>query len=277
MLSTLLRDIRLAFRNIRRRPAFATAVIGALALAIGANTAIFTVVRAVLLRSLPFAHHERLVAIHYLQPGNDRQPVSIADFFDIAESNRSFEALLAYGAWSANLTGIDEPVALPAQWVSRGFFRELGLRAALGRTPLPEEEAPGGPKVLLLGDGLWRSRFGADPSIVGRSIRINGRALTVVGVMPPGFRFPEVDELWVPLGSADAQDREARWIWGIGRLAEGVSPAGARSRLRTVAEGLAAAYPVPATRPAVRPICSPVGPAAALRRSLRAWRSAQSV
>src|SRR5262245_43546073 len=122
MISTLLRDVRLALRGIARRPGFAAAVMGTLALGIGANTAIFTVVRALLLRSLPFAHAERLVAIHSVEPGTDRQPFPIADFFDIAEGNRSLEALIAYGSWTANLTGVDEPVSLPGQWTSRSYF-----------------------------------------------------------------------------------------------------------------------------------------------------------
>src|SRR5262245_454282 len=189
MLSKLLRDARLAIRGIARRPGFAAAVIGTLALAIGANTAIFTVVRVLLLRSLPFAHTERLVAVHSLEPGSDKQPFAIADFFDIIESNRSFEALVAYGGWSANLTGVDDPVSLPAQWVSRGFFRELGIRAALGRTPVPEEEQPGGPRVVLLADGLWRSRFGADPSILGKVLRLNSEPYEVIGVLPPDSLF----------------------------------------------------------------------------------------
>src|SRR5262245_25673750 len=120
MFTKLLLDARLALRGLTRRPGFAAAVIGTLALGIGANTAIFTVVRTVLLRALPYAEPERLYAIHCLEPGSDRQPFPIADFFDFAEGNRSFDALLAYGSWSANLTGVEEPVSIPAQWVSRG-------------------------------------------------------------------------------------------------------------------------------------------------------------
>ena len=248
MLSTLLRDIRLAFRNIRRRPGFAAAVIGTLALAIGANTAIFTVVRAVLLRSLPFADPDRLVAVHNLQPGNDKQPFSIADFFDVAESNRSFEALVAYGAWSANLTGVEEPVSLPGQWVSRGFFRELGLRAALGRTPLPEEEQPGGPRVVLLGDGLWRTRFGADPSMVGKVLRLNGEPYEVIGVLPSDFLFlaANAPQLVAPLVLETDPRRPRRgsaFMRVIGRLRPDVSPERAKQDLDAIAARLRAEYP----------------------------------
>ncbi len=248
MIPDLLRDARLALRGIRRRPGFAAAVIGTLALGIGANTALFTVVRAVLLRPLPYAHAERLVAIHSLEPGSDKQPLPIADFFDIIESNRSFEALLAYGAWSANLTGVDEPVSLPAQWVSRGFFEQMGIRAALGRTPHPEEEQPGAPRVVLLGDGLWRSRFGADPSILGKVVRLNSEPYEVIGVLPPDFLFLTVNapQLLAPL-VLETDPRRARrgsaFMRVVGRLRPGVGPEAAKQDLDAIVARLRAAYP----------------------------------
>ncbi len=142
MLSNFLRDVRLALRGILRRPGFAAAVIGTLALGIGANTAIFTVVRAVLLRSLPFAHAERLVAIHSVEPGSDRQPFSIADFFDLSEANRSFEALLAYGSWSANLTGVDEPVSIPDSGSRAGSSTPSGCAPRSGGRRGPKKRRP---------------------------------------------------------------------------------------------------------------------------------------
>jgi putative ABC transport system permease protein len=248
MLSTFLRDVRLALRGIRRRPGFAAAVVGTLALAIGANTAIFTVVRTVLLRSLPFAHPERLVAVHYVQPGNDTQPLPIADFFDIGEANRSFETLLAYGGWNANLTGIDEPVSLPAQWVSRGFFQELGLRAALGRPPRPEEEQPGAPRVVLLGDALWRTRFGADPSILGKVLRLSGEPHEVIGVLPPDHLFltANAPQLVTPLvleTDPRRASRGAAFMRVIGRLRPGTSLEQAKQDLDAIVARLQAAYP----------------------------------
>ncbi len=247
MLSNFLRDVRLALRGIRRRPGFAAAVIGTLALGVGANTAIFTVVRAVLLRSLPLAHAERLVAVFSVEPGSDSQPFSIADFFDISESNRSLDALLAYGSWTANLTGVDEPVSIPGQWVSRGFFDVLGLRAALGRAPAPEEQTPGAPRVVMLGDGLWRTRFGADPTILGKVLRLNGEPYEVIGVLPPDFLFLTAGaELLSPL-VLESDPRRARRGAGfmrvVGRLRAGTTPAAATRDLDAIVARLRAAYP----------------------------------
>ena len=177
MLAAISRDLHSAFRGFRRRPLFAAAVVGTLALGIGANTAIFTVVHAVLLRALPFDDAGRLVAVHSKEPGSDREPFSIPDFEDLRAGARTVDALVGYGGWTASLTGVDEPVTIPAQWATRGYFKTLGIRAALGRTPRPEEERPGGLRVALLGDGLWRSRFGADPAILGRTLTLQRRAL----------------------------------------------------------------------------------------------------
>ncbi len=247
MFSNFFREVRLALRGIARRPGFAAAVIGTLALGVGANTAIFTVVRAVLLRSLPFAHAERLVAVHSLEPGSDKQPFPIADFFDIAEANRSFDALVGYGGWSANLTGVDEPVALAAQWTSRGFFDVLGVRAALGRTPRPEEEKPGAGRVVLLGDGLWRSRFGADPAILGKVLTLSGEPYEVIGVLPPDFLFLGVGAQLVSPLVLETDPRRARrssaFMRIVGRMRPGVGPDAAKQDLDAIVGRLRAAYP----------------------------------
>src|SRR5262245_59535842 len=162
MTAGLLRDLRFALRSLRRHPWFSAAAIGMLALGVGANTAIFTVVHSVLLRQLPVAEADRLVAVYVREPGSDNQPFSIADFLDVRAGSRAFDAMVAWGGWSANLTGVEESVALKGQWTSAGFFSLLGARPALGRLPLPEEAAPGAARVVLLGEALWRTRFGAD-------------------------------------------------------------------------------------------------------------------
>ena len=247
MSSNFFREVRLALRGIARRPGFAAAVIGTLALGVGANTAIFTVVRALLLRSLPYANAERLVAIHYVEPGSDRQPFPIADFFDVSEANRSFEALVAYGGWSANLTGVEEPVSVPAQWTSRGFFDVLGVRAALGRTPRPEEEKPGAGRVVMLGDALWRSRFGADPAILGKALTFNGEPYEVIGVLPPDFLFLGAGAQLVSPLVLETDPRRARRSSGfmrvVGRLRSGTSPEAATRDLDAIVARLRAAYP----------------------------------
>ncbi len=247
MFSDLYRDLRLALRGLRRRPGFAAAFVATLALGIGANTAIFTVVRAVLLRPLPFAGSDRLVAVHSVEPGSDRQPFSIADFLDLRSGARSFEFLAAWGGWSANLTGVDEPVALKAQWTSAGFFASLGVKAALGRTPSAEEEQPGAGRVALLGDGLWRSRFGADPQVLGRVLTLNGEPYTVIGVLPRTFPFFATGaELVSPL-SLEADPRRARRASGflrvVGRLRPGIPAATAMAELNPIVARLRAAYP----------------------------------
>src|SRR5215470_5033560 len=222
-------DLRAALRSLIRRPLFSLAVVLTLALAIGANTAIFTVVRAVLLARLPFAGADRLVSVYSREPGSDRQPFSIADFLDIRRQTKSLEGLVGWGGFSANLTGVEEPVALKAQWTSAGFFRVLGVRAALGRTPTVEEEAPGAPRVALLGDPLWRSRFGADPAVVGRTLTINGEPYLVIGVLPRQFVFlASSAELVSPLAlESDPRraNRNAGFVRAVGRLKEGVDPA----------------------------------------------------
>ncbi len=247
MIPNLFRDLRLAFRSIRRRPGFAAAVIATLGLAIGANTAIFTVVRAVLLRQLPFSEADRLYAIHVLEPGSDRQPFAIADFLDIRAGARSLDALLAYGGWSANLTGVDEPVTLPAQWVSRDFFSVLGVRAALGRTPSTEEEGPGGARVVLLGDGLWRSRFGGDPAVLGRVLTLNGEPYTVIGVLPREFPFLAPSAQLVAPLVLESDPRRARrgstFLRVLGRRKPGIGPEAATKDLDAIVAGLRAAYP----------------------------------
>jgi len=247
MLSGLSRDLRLALRGVRRRPGFTAAFVATLALGIGANTAIFTVVRAVLLRPLPFVRPERLVAVYSVEPGTDRQPFSIADFLDLRAGTRSFDFLVAWGGWSANLTGVDEPVALKAQWTSAGFFESLGVRAALGRVPSAEEERPGAPRVALLADGLWRSRFGADPAILGRVLTLNGEPYTIIGVLPPTFPFFATEAALVSPLSLEADPRRARRSSGflrvLGRLRAGITPETATAELNPIVARLRAAYP----------------------------------
>lgn len=243
---SLSNDLRLAPRALRRRPGLALAIIATLALAVGANGAVFTVVRALLLRDLPFASAGRLVALQMKTAGGDRLPISIPDFADLGAA-RTLDAVVGWSSWSANLTGVDEPVRLQAQWTTPGFFDLLGVHAALGRTPSDAEQRSGGARVALLSDGLWRSRFGADPAILGRGLTLNGETFTVIGVLPREFVFLAGNaQLIAPLvleSDPRRTRRGAAFLRVIGRLRVGVPLAAARQELDAVVARLRATYP----------------------------------
>lgn len=244
---SLLDDLRAAVRTTRRRPRFAAAVILTLALALAANTAIFTLVHAILLRQLPFADAERLVAIHSVEPDSDRQPISLPDYLDLRASSRGLQGLAGWGSGSANLTATEAPIRLQAQWTTPGFFEVVGARAVLGRLPLAEEENGQAPRVALLGDGLWRSRFGGDRSVIGRVLTLNGEPFTVIGVLPPEFVFfTRGAELVAPLDLENDRRRNARgsaFLRLVGKLAPGTSAAAATAELDAEVARLRAAYP----------------------------------
>src|SRR5687768_3994233 len=170
----LLRDIRYSLRRLAKAPGFTAVVILTLALGIGANTAIFSVVNAVLLRPLPFREPERLVTINHFYPSLDglAAPVSAIGFRDYRDKTRSFEFVAVEAGWSANLTGTQEPERVPASRVSGLFFKVLGVPAQVGRTLLPEEDEQGKNRVVVLSDGLWRRVFGADPKVVGTKVQL---------------------------------------------------------------------------------------------------------
>ncbi len=240
-------DVGFALRRLRAQPVFSGAVILLLALTIGANTAIFTVVSAVLLRQLPFAAADRLVVLHAREAASDSQPFSIPDFLDLRAGSKSLEKLAGFSSWSANLTGIDQPVRLSARGATAGFFGMLGVRAAVGRTPLPEEERPGGARVVLLGDALWRTQFGSDPSVVGRPLTLNGEPFVVIGVLPADFVFFAAGaQLVAPLVVETDNRREKRgagFLRLVGRLGPGVDAAAASRELDTLLEQLRLAHP----------------------------------
>ena len=222
-LDELAQDTRFAARALRRRPGFLAVAVLTLALGVGANTTIFGVVDAVLLRPLPYAQPERLVAVW---PAHG---FSMAEYAGFRDRARTLSALAGYrDAVGASLSGDGEPERLEAATVSATLFATLGVDAAVGRTLVAGEDEPGRSDVVVLGDGLWRRRFGADPGIVGRRIRIDGDPRTVVGVMPASFRFPRgTTELWLPM-TIDPANPGAAWGWGgfrlVGRLAPGATP-----------------------------------------------------
>ena len=235
---------------LRRSPLFALTVVLTLALGIGANTAIFTVVNSVLLRPLPFHDPARLVAIwDTYQPNFPKLGVSPIEYDEWARQTDIFEQIGRYryvvGGQEANLTGGAEPRRVQASCASSSLFRMLGVHAILGRTFEPQDDGPNAPFLVLLSNRLWRSYFNADPKLIGAPIQLQGRAFTVAGVLPESFKLPSFADLWLPEGMAgDEITNPLRHGFGvIARVKPGVSPRQARARLQAIGERLAREHP----------------------------------
>ena len=232
-----------ALRGLRRAPAFGLAVLLLVVLATGANTAIFTVARGVLLDPVPWPAPDRLVAVWEIGPGayGDEIGVGLPDFFDWRRDERAFAALAAYASAGFNLATGGEAEYVEGGLASANLLRLLGAEPELGRHFLPEEEQPGGGSPVILGHELWMRRFGGDEGILGRAVDVSGEPRVVVGVLPAGFRGPIEAELWVPLGQVPAPLREWRTahpLSVLGRLADGVPLATAERRLASRAQAL---------------------------------------
>ncbi|MGH7248583.1 MAG: ABC transporter permease, partial [Pseudomonadota bacterium] len=232
-------DLRFALRTLRKSPGFTSAAVLVLALGIGANTAMFTVVDSVLLRPLPYKHPSRLyslVAAHVNGPGDLRfTTFSDREYLDYERQSNVFGSMAAYTMHPLNLTGAGEPSQVPAWEVSASFFSTLGVDAQLGRTFRPEEDRPAHANVVVLSDRLWRARFDADPSILGRTITLDAVPRTVIGVMPRNFDFfPGPSELWVPAVLDPARHTlSSRHV--VARLKPGVAAAAAEAEIESIA------------------------------------------
>jgi putative ABC transport system permease protein len=249
-------EVGAILRGLRARPGFALAVVGALALGIGANAAIFSLMNALLLRPLPFPDSDRLVALWSAGPGRDREPFSIPDLVDVRERARAFEQVAAFGSWGANLTDGAVPERLQGLWSSPGFFGLLRVELALGRGPDPREERAGGTRVAVLGHGLWQRQFGGDPAVLGRTIHLNGEAFTVIGILPERFVLTgRTVDVIVPLVlDADPRrgNRVAAFVRPLARLRAGHTAAEAQAEATVIAEQLRIEHPDSnATRAAV--------------------------
>jgi predicted permease len=253
-LDALAQDVRYALRTLRKAPGFALVAVLTLALGIGATTALFSVVRGVLLKPLPFPAPERLVRLWQASPSQDlpRTAISSPDFDDWKARQTSFSELGAWfnveGMTGVDLSGQGDPERLKATYVTDGFFSALGASPRLGRALLPEEHQPGSGAAVVLSHGFWTRRFGADPSLPGRTLTLNGEPYTVVGIMPPSFTFPsEQMDVWLSVSrlaeSSVPRVRTNRWLAAVGRLKPGVTLETARAELGAVAGQLAAAYP----------------------------------
>jgi putative ABC transport system permease protein len=246
MIDTLFQDIRHAFTLLIKKPAFSIIAILGLMLGIGANTAIFSVVNALLIRPLPYKDAGRLVDLWSDNTSDLKAPhaISYPNFVDWRDQNHVFEDMAAYTENDYNLTGLGEPQRLHGVQTTYNLFSVLGVNPILGRSFLPEENTHGARPVAILSFPIWQRRFGGDRGIIGRSIDLDGSSVEVVGVLPPGFSFSENAEVWSPLDMPyDPNRRLSLNLQGIGRLKETVSLAQARSEMAGIAARLAELYP----------------------------------
>ena len=243
MIADLWQDLRYGARMLLKQPGFTLIAALTLALGIGANTAIFSLVNAVLLRALPYPEPGRLVRFWETNPGRGWTEFSASapNFAYWRKQQSVCEQLAAYGFNTFNFTGSGEPERVAALRVTANLFSVLGVAPAHGRDFLPEDEQSGRNHVAILSDGLWQRRFGADPNLIGRQIQLSGESYTVVGVMPPGFQLTQGTELWTPLTLDLASNGHNLSV--IGRLKLGVSLAQAQASMDTIARQLEQQYP----------------------------------
>lgn len=228
-----IQDLRYGFRTFVRQPAFALTAVLALALGIGANTAVFSVVYAVLLKPLPFPQPEQLIFLHDFSPAVPQGSVSWAKFLALRDNNRSMTALAAMAPNNVTITGRGEPQQLFAFNVSGDFFTMFGVAPEQGRLLTREDDVPEGGKVIVLSYGLWQRRFGGDPKVIGQPVTVDGQAFTVISVMPASFNYPAGAEAWKPL-ALPAGFTGNNFLRVLGRIKPGVSLAQATEDLRAV-------------------------------------------
>jgi putative ABC transport system permease protein len=250
-MQTLWQDLRYGARMLLKKPGFTLIAIITLTLGIGANTAIFSVVNAALLRPLPYEEAERLVVLYETNPQLGRNDINVSypNFADWRAQSQSFEQLAALLYGGMVLTGKDEPALLQVVAVSADFFAMLRVKPLRGRVFLPEEDKVGGAPVVVLSHALWQSRFGGDEGLIGREITLDGKSQTVIGVMPPNFALPPGDqtEVWLTLGSTAnqtrMQNRGVHLLTAIGRLKPNVTLQQAQTELATIANRIQQQYP----------------------------------
>jgi putative ABC transport system permease protein len=250
-LESIAQDVRFALRTLRKSPGFTIVAVLALAIGIGGNTAIFSLVDGVRARALPYQEPERLVQLwgNVQRATVERRGTSYPDYADWRAQATSFEEMAAFAGVTMTLFTTEEPERVSVELVSPGYFSILSVAPAQGRTVRPEEDVVGNPAdVVVLSDGLWKRRFGSDPAIIGKRITLNTRVCTVIGIMPPGFKgLTDTAELWAPFaftGSAQAMaNRGSRGFAPVAKLKKGVSLAAAQSEMDAIARRLEAAYP----------------------------------
>jgi predicted permease len=269
-----LQDLRYAARMLRKNPGFTLTTVLTLALGIGANTAIFSVVHAVLLKPLPYPQADRLVMVYedvrlpnYQNKKNEPSP---GNFSDWSNQNVVFDGMAAYRNRSFNLADEGEPARVEGELVTAAFFTTLRITPSLGRVFVPEEDRPGRSSVVVIGDGLWRSRFASDTQILGKKILLDGDPHTIIGVTPPGFHFPDPDDqLWVPMGMSPAElsNHGSHYLLVFARLKLGIALSRAQAEMDALAKHLAEQYPATNTAQGINvvslhdDIAGPVRPA----------------
>ena len=249
-MENLVQDLRFSFRQLFKSPAFSAIAVLTLALGIGANTAIFSVVNGVLLRPLPFQDPDRLVRVWHTPPaksfpGMSLFSVSAANYFDWQRENHVFEQMAIYNFRGLTLTGLAQPLQVDASAVSSGFFETLGVRPQLGRVFSPEEDQPGHTNVVILSHRFWQEHFGSNPDVVGHNVTMDGQNYLVAGVMPDSFRFPEFAQMWTPMGWTDKERavRGEHHSVVVARLRPGVDLNQAQAEMDTISSRLEQLYP----------------------------------
>ena len=251
MLETLWQDLSFGARMLLKKPGFTAVAVLALALGIGANTAIFSVVKAVLLNPLPYRNPDQLVWIWESNPSNDipQEPASLPNYDDWRNQARSFSGMAAFAQTALTLTSKGEPERISGTAVTANFFSVLSVEPALGRSFLPEENSPGKNRVVILSNSLWQRRFGGNSNVVGQTLTLNGNPYTVIGIAPAGFKNPapaqrHPAEMWVPLTiNLEQAQRRSDFLNVVARLNSGVGLEQARAEMQTITSRLAQQYP----------------------------------
>src|SRR5262245_9624268 len=246
-METLRQDLRFAIRTLAKKPLFTLVAVATLALAIGANTAIFSVVNAVLLRALPYQKSDQLVVLSTISGPGDRELLSVPEAQDFQSQMSALEDVSFFQTQSVNVTGGERPDRVRGAFVSANYFRFFNLNPIIGRTFVDGEDRQGAPKLAVINEKMWRERLNADPNLNDKKLILNGEPYSVIGVVNASFKHPlDPDvELWMPVANfpGNANERAGRFLFVMGHLKLGATVSAATSEANTVANRLAAAYP----------------------------------
>jgi putative ABC transport system permease protein len=244
-LRELVQDLRFGWRTLRKSPGFTSVALATLALGIGANSAIFSFVDAVMLKPLPYSEPDRIVMVLEKPPGGDHNGISTLNYLDWANQNAVFEYMAAQTGGSVTLTGVEEPVQLNGMRVSADYFRVFGVNAALGRTFARGEDEEGHNNVVVLSHAFWQNQFGGDPAVVGRTLLLDGKPTTVIGILPKGSAFDRGwPQIWRPLAFApENRTRNFHWMGAVAKLKPGVTLEQARANMDTIGGRIAKDFP----------------------------------